>query len=109
MQALHDSGELNNTVILFVSDHGDMLGEHNLFRKAYPYEGSAGIPFILSNPGNILGFEHNKVRNELVELRDVMPTLLEIAGIEIPDTIDGKSVLGLVKQKKEKWRDYLHG
>ncbi|MCT4542225.1 MAG: arylsulfatase [Vallitalea sp.] len=109
MQALFDSGDLNNTVILFVSDHGDMLGEHNLFRKAYPYEGSAGIPFILSDPGNIIGLEHNKVRNELVELRDVMPSLLDIAGIEIPDVINGKSVLELINSVDVKWRDYIHG
>ena len=52
--ALSDAGELKNTVILFVSDHGDMLGDFHFFRKALPYEGSCRVPLILSDPGHML-------------------------------------------------------
>jgi arylsulfatase A-like enzyme len=110
LQALFDSGDLHNTVILFVSDHGELLGDHNLFRKVFPYEGSSGIPFILSDPGDVLGIEKNQVRHDLVELRDLMPTILDIADVTIPDSIDGKSVLKLIKDEEScKWRNYIHG
>ncbi len=66
----------DNTWIMFVSDHGDLLGDHHLFRKCMPYEGSARIPMILKGPrgSNMPG---GRVFDQIVELRDVMPTLLE--------------------------------
>lgn len=109
IQGIREYGELENTVILFTSDHGDMLGDHNLFRKALPYEGSAGIPFILYDPGNNMEGEHNSIIENPVELRDVMPTLLHIAGIDPPERIDGKSVLPLLGNPRAPWRDYIHG
>lgn len=93
---------MDNTVILFVSDHGEMLGDHLLFQKAKPYQGSAQVPLFLSGPEKYVG-KHGRVNGDLVELRDVMPTLLELAGAEIPDTVDGKSLLHTVE------RAYLHG
>lgn len=97
----------NNTVICFVSDHGEMMGDHHLLRKGYPYMGSSRVPFILVDPQNphISG---GTVRKEVVELRDVMPTLLDSAGLCVPDSIDGKSVLPLVEGKTDEWRDALH-
>lgn len=110
LQALHDENVLNNTVILFTSDHGDMMGDHDWFRKSLPYEGSASIPFIIYDPGNNLpGLKTGTTVNSIVELRDIMPTLLDAAGIEIPDTIDGKSVLPLAMGQEAEWREYLHG
>lgn len=92
--------QLYNTVIVFVSDHGEMLGDHLLFQKAKPYQGSAHVPMFISGLGLDLG---RGVREDLVELRDVMPTILELAGAPIPDTVDGKSVLTPVE------REYIHG
>ncbi|NWQ39623.1 arylsulfatase [Bacillus sp. EB106-08-02-XG196] len=107
--AMEEHGVLNNTVILFVSDHGELLGDHHLFRKALAYEGSAKVPFILSDPGNVLGLKKNQVAKEVVELRDIMPTLLDAAGVEIPNSVDGKSVLPLLNEKPGEWREYIHG
>lgn len=107
--ALNEYGELENTVILFASDHGDMLGDHNRFAKALPYEGSAAVPFILSDPGNILGLTRGTRVQEVVELRDIMPTLLDVAGAAIPDTVDGQSVLNLGRGESSTWRSYIHG
>ncbi|WP_216853311.1 arylsulfatase [Phytoactinopolyspora halotolerans] len=102
---LEHHGVRDNTYVCFVSDHGEMLGDHHLFRKGFPYEGSARIPALLAGPGLAGG----AVRDEVVELRDVMPTLLECAGVEIPATVEGRSLLGPARGVEEPWREYLHG
>jgi arylsulfatase len=108
---IHALGEYNvmdNTVILFLSDHGDMLYDHNMVAKAKAYDASTRIPFMLKMPGK----ENNNLKkrcDQPVELRDVLPTLLDAAGVEIPDSIEGKSVLPLAKGKDIKWREYVHG
>jgi arylsulfatase len=107
--ALQDSGELRNTVILFVSDHGDMLGDFNFFRKSLPYEGSARIPLILSDPGSLLGLTQGRHSPVVAELRDVMPTLLDSAGLNIPDGLDGVSLLPAARGSNAPLRPYLHG
>ncbi len=94
-----------DTTVAFISDHGEMLGEHELFRKGYPYEGSARIPFLLAGPGIDRGVR----RDEVVELRDVMPTLLDCAGLPVPDSVEGRSVLPLIRGEDADWRPYLHG
>ncbi|MDU4829464.1 MAG: arylsulfatase, partial [Clostridium perfringens] len=65
--ALSEYGELNNTIFLFVSDHGDMMGDHNWFRKGIPYEGSARVPFFIYDPGNLLKGKKGKVFDEVLE------------------------------------------
>lgn len=107
-EALDEAGVADDTVIAFVSDHGEMLGEHGLFRKSYPYQGSVHVPFLLAGPsGGPVG--RGVVRPEPVELRDVMPTLLEAAGLPIPDGLDGRSVLPLTRGEPVPWRPFLHG
>lgn len=101
-------GTLDNTWILFTSDHGDMQGDHNLWRKTYAYEGSTRIPFLLIPP-RVRGKQKRAVVDEVVELRDVMPTLLAAAGVPIPDTVDGCDLLPLLDAQAENWREYIHG
>ncbi len=87
-------GILDDTVILFTSDHGDMLGNHGMVAKRVFYESSANIPLILMpNRGNPRVPE-GAVDDRLVAFADVMPTLLDLAGIEAPETVDGVSILG---------------
>lgn len=108
VEVLHEFGEKENTYICFVSDHGDMLGDHHLFRKGFPYEGSARIPFLLAGPG--LADHGGTARDEVTELRDVMPTLLDCAGLPIPDSVEGRSLLPLAKgAQAADWRSSLHG
>jgi len=94
-----------NVMWAFTSDHGDMMGDHHLHRKCYAYEGSARIPFALRYPQGMdlpTGtFEH------LVGLQDIMPTLLEAAGVEVPSSVTGHSALGAVRG--EPWREIFHG
>ncbi len=107
-EAIQEYRLAGNTVLCFVSDHGEMLGDHGLFRKGYPYEGSARVPLILAGPAD-LGFKTNHVIHEPVELRDIMPTLLAIARLPIPAAVEGKSFLPLARGRKTPWRAHLHG
>jgi arylsulfatase A-like enzyme len=96
---------LDDTVIIFTSDHGEMLGDHHLFRKCYPYEGSARIPFLIRGPG----VKTASVCDEPVCLEDIMPTVLDMAGVPIPDSVDGRSLVPLLHGESIAWRDFLHG
>ncbi len=108
---LHDCDKeaYKNTWFVFVSDHGDMLGDHNLWRKTYPYEGSARIPFIITPPPGSVKMPGRSLAEEVVELRDVMPTVLELAGVSIPETVVGRSLVPLLDSAPEDWREYIHG
>jgi arylsulfatase len=97
-----------NTWFVFTSDHGDMQGDHNLWRKSHAYEGSARIPFFVTPP-KALQPTQRRVSDEVIELRDFMPTVLDIAGIDKPRTVDGQSLLPLTQGKAKEWRSYIHG
>jgi len=88
---LREEGLLNNTIILFTCDHGDMLGNHGMVAKRVFYENSANIPLIIS--GRPLYKYRGIVDDRLVCLADIMPTLLELCSIDIPDTVEGISAL----------------
>ncbi|OIV35320.1 arylsulfatase [Mangrovactinospora gilvigrisea] len=111
LEELTSLGLREDTVVCLVADHGELMGDHHLFRKSLPYEGSARIPFLLSTPEQ-LGGRRGQVRGDaVVELRDVMPTLLECAGLPVPDSVDGRSVLPLHRGEPvpDGWRPWLHG
>ena len=106
---LATQGELDNTFILFCSDHGEMLGDHHMWRKTYGYEGSARIPMVL-RPHDSFDAPGNQVIDRPVGLEDVMPTLLDVAGAAVPDTVEGQSLLDLVADPdRSDWRDWYHG
>ncbi len=96
-------GLLDDTIILFTSDHGDMLGNHNMVAKRNFYESSTNIPMIMMpNKGNPRVPE-GIVDDRLVSFADVMPTLLDLCDIEAPDTVDGISMIG------DAGHDYIYG
>jgi arylsulfatase A-like enzyme len=105
---LQKMGLRDSTLILFTSDHGDMLGDHYLWRKTYAYESSARVPFLVAFPRG-WNLPRGQVREEVVELRDIMPTLLEAAGAPVPETVYGSSLLPLLRGDNAIWREYLHG
>lgn len=110
IMALTEHELMDNTIILFTSDHGEELSDHHYFRKSLPYEGSTHIPFILWGNPSLTGIQSRTVCHEVIELRDVMPTLLDIAGAPVPETVDGFSVLPLARKDSDAmYRDYLHG
>ncbi len=105
--------QLENTLILFTSDHGEMLGDHHLFGKCEPFEGSANVPFLLRLPSPA-GKQPDdgpkgSICDQPVGLQDVMPTLLDAAGVDIPSACTGRSVLPLARGESCSWRDALHG
>ena len=87
------------------------MGDHHFFRKSYPFEGSARIPLILSTASNeTQSFKRNKKSNTLIEMRDLMPTLLDLANLPLPSCVEGKSFLNSATQNNdEAINDYLHG
>ncbi len=93
--------------IIFTSDHGEMLGDHYLFRKCEPYEGSSRIPFLIQASPE-LGFKSGVKCNRPVCLEDIMPTLLEVAGLEAPRNLDGVSLVPVLVGDPDEVRDVLH-
>jgi len=106
-QYLRREGLFDNTLILFTSDHGEMLGDHHLFRKCWPYEASARVPYIVKppKPWNLPG---GALSNCPVGLQDVMPTFLEAGGASIPQGCTGKSLLPIVRGESDSVRHELH-
>ncbi|MBT3378363.1 MAG: arylsulfatase [Lentisphaerae bacterium] len=96
-----------NTIIVFCSDHGEMMGDHCWMRKGQPYEGSARIPFLMRFPASF-GLEVGQTISQPVELMDIMPTLLDAVDVPIPETVEGRSVLPLLRGGTN-WREYVHG
>ena len=94
-------------VIVFTSDHGEMLGDHGYFRKCEPYEGSANIPFIIAGSPT-LGFKAGTQTNQPVSLEDIMPTLLALVGVEAPGCVDGVNLLPTLQGRKAVAREFLH-
>ena len=108
IEALKEKGIYDNTLICFISDHGDMMGDHNHWRKTYAYEGSAAIPFIVKFPKSIgtVRKPGEKIENP-VELRDLLPTFLDVNGIATPEDMDGSSLVSLVSEEKPEWRRWI--
>ena len=97
VQVLEDTGQREDTVIIFTSDHGEMLGDHGLIQKGCRfYEGLVRVPLIFSCPGQ---FEQGLRSEALVGLLDKAPTLLELAGLEVPERMQGKSLLPILRGK----------
>jgi arylsulfatase A-like enzyme len=106
--ALTEHRLVPETAFLFCSDHGELLYDHNLVGKGYPYEGSARVPMLLRPPpGWRMSVE--ATNDSPVELRDILPTCCEIAGVDVPGSIDGESLLGLARGESEGWREYVNG
>jgi len=83
------NGQLSNTCIAFISDNGYMRGEHRLTKKVRAYGASMNQVFFIRCPGAVPGTDH-----KLIGIHDLMPTILESAGIAIPATVDGRSFWG---------------
>ena len=102
---LEAMGELDNTYIIYTSDHGMSIGRHGLMGKQNLYEHTWRVPFIIKGPG----IEAGKRVKGNIYLLDVLPTLCDLAGIEIPKTVQGKSFTSVIKGEKEEVRDVMYG
>ena len=94
LDVLEETGQRENTVVIFMSDHGETLGDHGLIEKGCRfYEGLVRVPMIWSWPGH---FPAGLRSDALVELLDIAPTLLELAGQTIPAAMEGRSLLPIL-------------
>ncbi|MEM9282018.1 MAG: sulfatase [Verrucomicrobiota bacterium] len=104
VSTLEEMGELDQTVILFLADNGFLFGEHGLIDKRNAYDASVRIPMLLRYPPAV---EAGQTLTEVVANIDVAPTMLDFAGAEIPEYMDGRSMKDLVTGTSEEWRDYI--
>jgi len=105
MTVLRREIQAGPTWIIFASDHGEMLGDHHLFRKTYAYEGSARVPLIIHSPDA----SATRRCSEPVVVEDLYPTLLQIAGVPLPERIDGRSLLPHTAEGPAAARPFVHG
>ncbi|WP_373940705.1 sulfatase-like hydrolase/transferase [Polaribacter sejongensis] len=101
IQALKDSGEYENTIIVFWSDHGFNLGEMGYWGKATNYEIATRVPFIITAPG-ITDKTKGQKTDALVELLDLYPTLCDLTGLETPSNLEGKSLVPILQNPSMK-------
>jgi len=102
INALNDNNELDNTVIIFTSDNGYLLGEHRGLKKGYAYEESIRVPLFISTPE----YRNIQSSSRLVINNDLAPTILELAQTNADIDMDGSSLLPLLSNTVEKnWRD----
>lgn len=103
MEELRRRGELENTLIVFSSDHGEMLGDHNRWGKSVPYQSSVGVPLIVSGPGVRRGVE----TGSLVSIMDLAATFLDYAGVPRPGEMDSRSLRPLLEGRTRLHREHL--
>lgn len=97
LKCLKETGQLDNTVIIYTSDHGDMMGDHGMMYKGCRfYDGLMRVPLIFWAPGT---FKRNLKSDALVDLMDIAPTLLQLTGQKIPKRMQGKSLLPILTGK----------
>jgi len=103
LDALADSRQAEDTLVIFMSDHGETLGDHGLTLKGCRfYEGLVRVPLIVAGAG--VGVS-NQTCDSLVELTDIAPTLLDLAGLDIPERTQGRSLLPLFDNPGRPHRD----
>lgn len=104
LDALRKRGELDSTLIIYMGDNGFAFGEHGLIDKRTAYEESMRVPFLARCPDLFSG---GRVVKEVVANLDIMPTVLEAAGVTAPSGQPGASILPLLAGKKVPWRNSL--
>jgi arylsulfatase len=101
LDTLKSRGMLDNTYIIFASDHGDMMGDHNLYSKQVAYEPSLRVPLMVAGPNIAPGQESDA----LIELSDLNPTICELAGLPPQPDIDAQSIGRLLFGQTEQHRE----
>ncbi|MBP0902952.1 sulfatase [Mariniflexile gromovii] len=100
--ALKRSNIEDNTIFVFTSDHGDMINSHGEEKKQKIYEESAKVPFIIKYPALLR--KKGKKSDFLLNTLDILPTLLGMSGINIPNNLDGENITDVILEKREDYR-----
>jgi arylsulfatase A-like enzyme len=101
--ALRETNQFDNTIIIFSSDHGLGVGSHGLRGKQSMYEHTINVPLVIAGPD----IPQGEVRDAQVYLRELYPTTCELVGIEVPETVAGKSFAQVIAGKVEKTHDHV--
>ncbi len=104
IETVRERGELQNTLIVYASDHGEMMGDHSLYGKSKPEMGSVHIPMVID--AGALGGVEGVTNTTPVELQDLAATFLDYAGIPMADSLECMSLRPIVEGRAEKVRDY---
>ena len=105
MRTLRETGQYENTLIIFSSDHGDYAGEHGkIFKGHCLYDALLHVPYIVHWPAG--GFQGGVVNDALVESVDVLSTCMDVAGAPIPWGAQGRTIMPLLTGEKDKVRDF---
>ncbi len=100
-------GLSDNTVVIFSSDHGSLLGDHGLTGKWLMYENSIRVPLILFDPR--LDPQKGRGRRDEIALNiDLAPTMLALAGVPIPESMQGRDLMQVVRQEPVEWRSHFY-
>jgi arylsulfatase A-like enzyme len=102
IESLRKEKLLDQTLIVFTADHGDLCGEHGRLNKGVPYEGSAKIPFLLYCPGTVKG---GTVVDEALSNVDFLPTAMSLLGVSHERKVDGRDASSLFLSEKSDWDD----
>ncbi|MGB1250512.1 MAG: sulfatase-like hydrolase/transferase [Candidatus Promineifilaceae bacterium] len=107
MAFLKARGQLDNTVVVFTSDHGDYLGDHWMGEKSFFHEEAVRVPMIIADPSPEADVTRGTVDTRFVEAIDLLPTFIELSGGEIPaHRLEGRSLLPLLYGQEVDWRTY---
>jgi len=102
LAALHEAGAGNNTAILFTSDHGELLGDHQAGGKSYAYEGASHVPMTLVLPRNFPERNTGKIVAAPVNHADILPTFLRLAGGDVPSFVEGQDLVSIADGQTER-------
>lgn len=103
LEALEEVGKKDETIIVFWTDHGWHLGDMGIWGKATNYDIATRVPMIISTPDMDDDVKGSRT-NALVELVDMYPTLCELAGVDIPETVEGHSYVPLLSNPDKEWK-----
>jgi len=102
VECLRKAGVLDHTIVAINSDQGWQLGEHGLWKKRVLYDDNVKAPLVLSAPALL---PQGKVIDEPVEMIDFIPTLMDLSGLPVPETIAGRSLMPLIRGGVTRWRE----
>lgn len=103
LRKLEAIGQLENTYIIFTSDHGEMLGDHGMFQKSVPYEASIHVPLLIAGPG----IPRSSNSQALTEVFDINPTICDFANIPTQPSLDALSLFQILKGDETEHRDHI--
>lgn len=101
LDTLAARGEMDSTILVFASDHGEMLGDHGRYTKSCPYEAALRVPLVIAGPGI-----PTRETDALVELSDLNPTLCDLAGTTPAPDLDARSLLPFLRSEEREFRAF---